>query len=332
MSAFVSALAAMLGIVPYFAAALVLFFLGKFVFDVSTPRIKDDEELTKKDNPAFGVLWVGYMLGLAVALAGAFSSLGPSVLDNVLDLATSGIAAIVLMRVSMALGGRLILPGLRLDTQITAERNLGAGFAFAGLLAANGFIIAGVMQGRSDSYALELLDILVYWAAGQVFLLLAWLVYRAIAGFDARKDLGEGKNAAAGISVGGFFLATGLVLQAALAGAGSDLGAELLVTIAIGLELEARRRPPPARRRANTRPIAAVNGNSTLLSVPGQPTCWHLAAASSRLQAAATGPETDKTKGITSTVLRARQVAAGARAARAGLHGHARNGGRGSSG
>lgn len=234
MSAFVSALAAMLGIVPYFVAALVLFFLGKFLFDVSTPRIKDDEELTKKDNPAFGVLWVGYMLGLAVALAGAFSSLGPSVLDNILDLATSGIAAIVLMRVSMALGGALILPGLRLDTQITTERNLGAGFAFAGLLAANGFIIAGVMQGRSDSYVLELLDIGAYWAAGQVFLLVAWLIYRAIAGFDARKDLGEGKNAAAGISVGGFFLATGLVLQAALAGAGSDIGSELLVALAIG--------------------------------------------------------------------------------------------------
>lgn len=234
MTALVSALAAMLGIVPYFVAALVLFFLGKFLFDVSTPRIKDDEELTKKDNPAFGVLWVGYMLGLAIALAGAFSSLGPSVLDNILDLATSGVAAIVLMRVSMALGGALILPGLRLDTQITADRNLGAGFAFAGLLAANGFIIAGVMQGRSDSYALELLDIGVYWAAGQVFLLLAWLIYRAIARFDARKDLGEGKNAAAGISVGGFFLATGLVLQAALAGAGSDIGAELLVALAIG--------------------------------------------------------------------------------------------------
>ena len=234
MTALISALAAMLGIVPYFVAALVLFFLGKFLFDVSTPRIKDDEELTKKDNPAFGVLWVGYMLGLAVALAGAFSSLGPSVLDNILDLATSGIAAIVLMRVSMALGGALILPGLRLDTQITTERNLGAGFAFAGLLAANGFIIAGVMQGRSDSYVLELLDIGAYWAAGQVFLLLAWLIYRAIAGFDARRDLGERKNAAAGISVGGFFLATGLVLQAALAGAGSDIGAELLVALAIG--------------------------------------------------------------------------------------------------
>jgi uncharacterized membrane protein YjfL (UPF0719 family) len=234
MNALVSALAAMLGIVPYFAAALVLFFLGKFLFDLSTPHIRDDDELTKKDNPAFGVLFVGYMLGLAVALTGAFSNLGPSVLDNILDLGTSGIAAIILMRVSMALGEKLILPGLRLDTQIVTERNLGAGFTFAGLLVANGFIIAGVMQGRSDSYLLELLDIGVYWAAGQVFLFLAWLLFRAIARFDARKDLGAGKNAAAGISVGGFFVATGLVLRAALAGAGSDIGAELLVTLVVG--------------------------------------------------------------------------------------------------
>ena len=235
MQSLISALAAMLGIVPYFAAALVLFFLGKFLFDLSTPRIKDDEELTQKDNPAFGVLFVGYMLGLAVALAGAFSSLGPSILDNILDLGTSGLAAIILMRVSMALGEKLILPGLRLDSQIVAERNLGAGFAFAGLLVANGFIIAGVMQGRSDSYLLELLDIGVYWAAGQIFLLLAWLLYRAIARFDTRKNIGIDKNTAAGISLGGFFVAAGLVLQAGLAGAGSDIGAELLVTLAVGV-------------------------------------------------------------------------------------------------
>jgi uncharacterized membrane protein YjfL (UPF0719 family) len=135
----------------------------------------------------------------------------------------------------MALGEKLLLPGLRLDMQIVAERNLGAGFAFAGLLVANGFIIAGVMQGRSNSYSIELLDIGVYWAAGQIFLFLAWLMFRAIARFDARKDLGAGKNAAAGISSGGFFVATGLVLEAALAGAGSDLGAELIVTLAVGV-------------------------------------------------------------------------------------------------
>jgi uncharacterized membrane protein YjfL (UPF0719 family) len=235
MTAVTTAFAAMLGIVPYFVAALILFFLGKFLFDISTPGIKDDDELTKRDNPAFGVLFVGFMLGLAVALAGAFSHLGPSILDNILDLGTSGLAAILLMRLSMALGEKLILPGLKLDAQIVTERNLGAGFAFAGLLVANGFIIAGVMEGRSDSYLAEILDIGAYWAAGQVFLLVAWFIYKAIARFDVKAQIGAGKNAAAGISLCGFFIAVGLVLQAALAGAGSDIGGELLVALAVGL-------------------------------------------------------------------------------------------------
>lgn len=235
MTALASSFAAILGIVPYFAAALALFFLGKFLFDLSTPRIADDDELTKKDNPAFGLLFVGYMLGLAIALSGVFSSLGPDLLGNLLDLGTSGLAAIVFMRVSMALGEKLILPGLKLDEEITRERNLGAAFAFAGLLVANGLIISGVMQGHSDSYAAELLDIAVYWVAGQVFLLVSWLVYRLVARFDARRDLGQGKNAAAGLSVAGFFVASGLVLEAALAGSSGDIGAELLVALAVFL-------------------------------------------------------------------------------------------------
>jgi uncharacterized membrane protein YjfL (UPF0719 family) len=235
MSVLVSAFAAMLGIVPYFAAALLLFFLGKVLFDVSTPGIKDDEELTARDNPAFGVLFVGYMLGLAVALAGAFSRLGPSALDNLLDLGTSGLAAIVLMRLSMALGEKLMLPGLRLDEQIVGARNLGAAFAFAGLFLANGFIIAAVMEGNSEGFLPMLRDIGVYWAAGQVLLLLAWLLYHAIARFDVHRDLGEGKNAAAGISLCGFFAATGIAIGSALAGAGGDLGVELLTTLAVGI-------------------------------------------------------------------------------------------------
>lgn len=235
MNGMISAMTAMLGIVPYFIAALAVFLAGKFLFDLSTPRIADDSELTTKDNPAFGVLWGGYMLALALAVAATFSSLGPSVWDNVRDLGTSGLAAILLMRLSMLLGEKLLLRGLRLDSQITAERNMGAAFAFAGLMVANGLVIAGVMRGRSDTYLMELLDIVVYWAAGQAFLALAWLVFRLVSRFDARADLGERKNAAAGVSVCGFFVAAGIVLEAALSGAGSDIGAELLIALAIGL-------------------------------------------------------------------------------------------------
>jgi len=91
------------------------------------------------------------------------------------------------------------------------------------------------MEGRSDSYLAEILDIGAYWAAGQVFLLVAWFIYKAIARFDVKAQIGAGKNAAAGISLCGFFIAVGLVLQAALAGAGSDIGGELLVALAVGL-------------------------------------------------------------------------------------------------
>jgi uncharacterized membrane protein YjfL (UPF0719 family) len=235
MPVLASTLAAVVGIVPYFVAALLLFFLGKFLFDLSTPGIKDDEELTVRDNPAFGVLFVGYMLGLAIAIAGAFSKLGPSPLENFAELGVSGLAAIVLMRLSMALGEKLVLGELKLESQIVGERNLGAAFAFAGLSLANGFIIAGVMEGNSEGPLLMLRDIAVYWAAGQLLLLLAWLLYRAIARFDAKRVLGEGKNAAAGISLCGFFTATGIVLEAALAGASGELGTELLTTLAAGL-------------------------------------------------------------------------------------------------
>ena len=235
MTAFVSSLTAMLGIVPYFICALALFFLGKFLFDLSTPHIADSDELTKKDNPAFGALFVGYMLGLAFALAGVFSNLGPSLIDNLVDLGISGLSAIALMRASMALGEKLMLHGLRLDEQITKERNLGAGLAFAGLFVANGLAISGVMQGQSESYLRELLDIVVYWVAGQVFLLLSWLVYRLAARFDVSKDLGERKNPAAGMSVAGFFVAAGIVLEAALAGSSGDIPHELLIALAVCL-------------------------------------------------------------------------------------------------
>lgn len=235
MTAFVSSLAAMLGIVPYFAAALVLFFLGKFLFDLSTPRIADDEELTTRDNTAFGVLFTGYMLGLAFALAGVFSSLGSSLIDNLISLGISGLAAIVLMRLSMALGAWLLLPGLDFETQIAKQRNLGAGFALAGLALANGLMIAGVMQGSSESLLGELLDIAVYWAAGQIFLLLAWLLYRLLARFDVVKDLEGSTGAATGLSLAGFFIAAGIVLEAALAGASGDIIHELQVALAVGL-------------------------------------------------------------------------------------------------
>ena len=235
MDYLVSSLLGALALVPYFLFALALFVAGKFVFDWSTPRIEDDRELTERDNPAFGTVFAGYMLGLGFAMSGALSSLGSSVGANFLNIGVSGLAGILLMRASMFLGDLLILPKLRFDTEIVEHRNLGVGFAFAGLFVANGLVIMGVMSGRSDSPVDLLLDIAVYWLTGQAFLLVSWYLFRALALYDAQRAIAVDDNPAAGLSLGGFFVAVGIILLAALRGAGSDRLAELLVALGVGL-------------------------------------------------------------------------------------------------
>ncbi len=226
---------AAISLFPYFLFSLAFFVLGKFVFDWSTPHIDDQAELSERDNPAFALIFLGYMLGLAFAMAGSLSSLGPDPVVNLADIAVSGLGAIILLRLGMILGERLVLPGISFSREIVEDRNLGAGFAFAGLFLANGLVIGGVMAGRSDTWQDMLIDIGLYWLLGQVFLLLAWYLFRLIARFDLRKEIAEKNSAAAGLGLGGFFASVGIILEVALRGAGSDRLAEIFTASAVGL-------------------------------------------------------------------------------------------------
>jgi uncharacterized membrane protein YjfL (UPF0719 family) len=235
MDAMLVALTAVVSLFPYFLVALALFFLGKYFFDWTTPRIDDNAELTERDNPAFGALLAGYLLGLAIALGSSLLDLGPSPLENLRDIATSGVASIVLLRLSMLIGDKIVLASFNINQEIVRDRNLGVGFAFGGLLTAGGLVTAGVMTGRSSDYLLMLRDIVVYWAVGQAFLLAAWFVFRLVARFDVSAEIGVRNNPAAGLSLAGFFVATGIVVRSALAGAGSELGSEILVSLVLGI-------------------------------------------------------------------------------------------------
>ncbi len=235
MHALVDTLVAVVTLLPYFLFALVIFFLGKFLFDWSTPQFQDDLELTERDNPAFGVFFAGYMLGLALAISGAFFGIGASIVANLVNIGTSGIAAIVLLRFSMFIGDKFVLYRFAIAKEIAGDRNSGTGFAMAGLFIAGGLVIDGVMSGQSATYLGMLRDIIVYWAIGQVFLIVGGLLFQWTARYDVHKTIEEDDNVAAGISMGGYFVGLGIILKAALTGAGSDLGPEILVTLVIGV-------------------------------------------------------------------------------------------------
>ena len=55
----------------YLAASFILFFLGKIVYQLFHKDTKVADELVEKDNFAFSVAYVGYFIGLLLAIGGA---------------------------------------------------------------------------------------------------------------------------------------------------------------------------------------------------------------------------------------------------------------------
>lgn len=230
--------------IPFYAYALVFLFLGKLFYE-KTSRFSFLDELTERDNPAFGACFAGYLLGIALALTGAFP--WPNeVLDNawylnaVRDMTTSGVLAILLMRASIWINDKFILNHFSINEEMLRDRNIGTGAAVAGSCLGTGLVLAGALTGDSDGWGWAVRDIVIYWAVGQLLFIAGALAFYRTAGYNVQETLEHDNNAAAGISLGGFLTALGILLWAVMHDASSNLLDELTkiaVMAAIGIPL-----------------------------------------------------------------------------------------------
>jgi len=225
--------------IPFYAYALLILFAGKLFYE-RTSRFSFIDELTERDNPAFGACLAGYLLGITLALTGAFPSPADSYFIAVRDMTTSGVLAILLMRASIWINDKLILNRFSINVEMLRDRNIGAGAAVAGSCVGTGLVLAGALMGNSDSWLQSVRDIVVYWAVGQALFIGGALAFYRTAGYNVQETLENDNNAAAGISLGGFLAGLGILLWAVLQNASSDLGAELttiLITAVCGIPL-----------------------------------------------------------------------------------------------
>lgn len=228
---------------PLFAIALLALWLAKFIYQ-KTEKFAFAEQLTTQDNPAFGTALTGYLLGVTFALMGAFhgnlASDLPTMGDAAGQIALQGVIIAVLMRISLFILQATVLRGIPVQDEIVRDRNIGAGAILAGCALASGIVLQGALAGNSDSVALAVRDVLVYWIAGQLVLSIGAALFCKMVRFDFKKALEIDNNAAAGISLGGFLVAVGIIVNAALRGATSDLVRELgiiAIDSAVGLVL-----------------------------------------------------------------------------------------------
>lgn len=220
---------------PFFTVLAVMIFAGTKLFDFTTDY-DFRSELTKKDNPAFGIAIAGLVLGLAIALAGTFYGIeDQSLIEAVLSFAIYCSLAITLMRLSVAVNNRFILHQFCVHKEITEDKNSGTAFVLAGSSLATGLMISGALNGESISFVAGIVDLLVYWCVGQMLLIVGGWLFQKITPYDVHETIEHDDNTAAGLSFGGFLVGLGIIMMTALKGAGSNLIAEIGPTILIAV-------------------------------------------------------------------------------------------------
>jgi len=223
MSPEVMAIVADAGYVPL---ALLVLLIAKVSLDWLTP-FKVDDQLSAKDNPAFGLSLTGYYLGVIVVFIGATYG------EETVLLAEEGPMVAFAKDAGWALGGVLLLNLSRLildkvvlrhfscRKEIVEDRNLGVGAVEFGVYLASALVIAGAVSGEivgeGGHPAAGITTALAFYGLGQVALVILAMIYQLITRYDFHAEL-EADNAAAGVAFGGHLTAMGVLLLAATAG------------------------------------------------------------------------------------------------------------------
>lgn len=221
---------------PALGATILLLIVARYVFLASAP-FKTVPGLLDDENPAIGVVFAAYLFGVAIALAGTMFGRGQEdAFVRVGKILVEGVLAIALIRISIWVNDRFILHRFSVVKEIRDDKNLGVGFCVAGSCIACGLILNGALTGFSKGFAYGLRDIVVFWSLGQVAFVFGALVYHRITRYDVHQLIEYDDNVAVGIGFGAFLASLGLVVRAALVGAGLDsLIKELPRTILLAL-------------------------------------------------------------------------------------------------
>ena len=197
---------------PVLLGALLLFWIGKLVYNLLTPY-DNHAELTERNNAAFGFAMAGYYVGLAVALAGVLQGPVRGVLLDLQDVGLYGLLALVLLNVARYVNDYLILHSFR-NAELIEQQNGGTGAVIGGGLIATGLVIEGAISGTGGG----VMSVLGFFVLGQLALVLGGLVYQRITPYDVHAAIAERNNVAAGVAFGGFLVAQGMVLGFAARG------------------------------------------------------------------------------------------------------------------
>lgn len=192
----------------YLAAAFVLFFIGKKVFQLFHPKIDMKHELVEADNFAFAIAVSGYYIGLLLAIGSAI--VGPSYgwVNDLISIGLYGLLAIILLNLAAIVNDKVMLRHFNIRKELITDRNAGTGVVEAANYIATGLITYGAVVGEGGGW----LTAVIVWFAGQLILLLTSIVYNLITPYSIHKQI-EKDNVAVGIGYAGAIISIGNLIR-----------------------------------------------------------------------------------------------------------------------
>lgn len=199
----------------YLAAAFILFYAGKVVYQLFHRKINVNHELVENDNFAFSVAYVGYFIGLLLSIGSAILGDSYGLWIDLMDIAIYGLLAILLLNLSVIINDKIILSQFNVKAEIVDQKNIGSGVVEGAMAASTGLIILGAIHGEGFGAGGPIVTALLYWLLGQLIMLITAKVYNIITPYDIHEHIEKG-NVAVGIGFAGALIAIANLIRFAL--------------------------------------------------------------------------------------------------------------------
>ena len=148
-----------------------------------------------------------------MAIGGTLSGPSQGLENDLIDIGIYGLLAIILLNLSRLVNDGVILHGFKVRDELIDDQNAGTGAVIAASYIATGLVIFGAVSGEIGG----IVTTVIFWALGQVALVLAGLVYELITPYSIHDEI-EKDNVAAGVAFAGALVGIGVIVFHASAG------------------------------------------------------------------------------------------------------------------
>jgi uncharacterized membrane protein YjfL (UPF0719 family) len=211
----------------YLALSFALFIIGKLVFKLFHKEVEVAKELVEHDNLAFAVAHVGYYVGILLAVGSAIVGPSHGLVQDLIDISIYGLLSILLLNIALIINDKIILRKFSIREEISGKQNLAVGVAEGAIAVSTGLILLGSVSGEGGS----VLTAVVFWALGQVLLILTALFYNVITKFDLYEQLAKA-NVAVAVGFAGALISIANLIRYGLSG-GFETWQENLANVGI---------------------------------------------------------------------------------------------------